>query len=79
MERRRAPRHRTFKGGTISFVPAGSIDCVVRNISTTGACLELAGPAGIPHDFMLVIKPECLQRSCHMVWCEALRMGVRFG
>jgi hypothetical protein len=79
MERRRAPRRRIFKGGTISVVHAGTVGCVVRNISTTGACLEIESLAAVPHDFTLVIKPECSQRSCHVVWCEARRIGVRFG
>ena len=79
MERRRAPRRRTFKGGTISVAHAGTVGCVVRNISTTGACLEIESLAAVPHDFTLVIKPECSQWSCHIVWCEARRIGVRFG
>jgi len=79
MERRSAPRHRVFKGGTISFPPAGSLGCVVRNISTTGACLEIESPAPVPNDFMLVIRPEQVPRSCHVAWYEGRRMGVRFG
>lgn len=79
MENRGAPRRRIFKGATIAFAQAGTVDCVVRNISTTGACLEIESLAAIPHDFTLVIKPECSQRSCHLVWCEAQRIGVRFG
>jgi hypothetical protein len=78
MERRGAQRHRVFKGGTISFAPAGSVDCVVRNISTTGACVEIGGSLPISHDFMLVIKPESLQRHCHVAWCGGRRIGVRF-
>jgi len=78
MERRGAQRHRVFKGGTISFVPASSLDCVVRNISTTGACLEIGSPVLIPHDFMLAIRPESLQRPCHVAWCGGRRIGIRF-
>lgn len=77
-ENRESPRHRTFKGGTISFDRAAGIDCVVRNLSETGACLEIASPIGIPDDFTLVIKPEYLKRTCHIVWRTAQKIGVRF-
>jgi hypothetical protein len=79
MERRGAPRHRVFKGGTISFMPAGSIDCIVRNISTTGACLETENTMPIPNNFRLVIRPELMQYACHVAWCGGRRIGVRFG
>jgi PilZ domain-containing protein len=79
MERRAAPRHRVFKGGTISFAQAPSVDCIVRNISATGACLEIENPERIPDAFMLVIRPEHVQHSCHVAWCGGRRMGVRFG
>jgi hypothetical protein len=43
-ERRKLPRHRTLKAGSISFNRAGGIDCRVRNLSPAGACLEVAFP-----------------------------------
>jgi hypothetical protein len=77
-EHRKEPRQRTFKGGTISFDRAAGIDCIVRNISKTGACLEIQSPLGIPDKFTLVIKPEYLRRSCEIAWRSADRIGVRF-
>jgi hypothetical protein len=41
VENRRAPRHRVLKGGAIGF-GGGSVDCLVRNLSATGAALEVA-------------------------------------
>jgi len=78
VERRTAPRHRTFKGGSISFAGAGGIECVVRNLSAAGACLEVASPIGIPDEFDLIIRPEYQRRRCHLVWRKAQRIGVRF-
>lgn len=77
-ERRKAPRQRTFKGGSISFDRAFGIDCIIRNISKNGACLEVESPIGIPDDFTLIIKPEFLKRSCRVAWREPKRIGVRF-
>ena len=78
IERRTSPRHRTFKGGSISFAGAAAIECVVRNLSPAGACLEVASPIGIPDDFDLIIRPEYQRRHCRLVWRKAQRIGVRF-
>jgi hypothetical protein len=47
-ESRRAQRLRTFKGGSIIFGLAAAVDCTVRNMSASGACLEIKGPVGFP-------------------------------
>jgi PilZ domain len=77
-ERRKAHRHRTLKGGSISFNRAGGIDCRVRNLSPAGACLEVASQVGIPDDFMLVIETDHLKMPCHVIWRTVTRMGVEF-
>jgi PilZ domain len=77
-ERRKLPRHRTLKAGSISFNRAAGIDCRVRNLSPAGACLEVASQLGIPDDFMLVIESDRLQQPCHVIWRTATRMGVEF-
>ena len=75
-EHRASPRHRTFKAGTIAFNRAGGISCTVRNLSETGACLEVATPLGIPDDFTL--QHDHLQRTCRVVWRAPKRIGVVF-
>jgi hypothetical protein len=76
-EHRRSPRQRTFKGGSITL-PIGIVDCVIRNISESGALLELKAPALVPDDFNLVIRPEHTRRQCHVTRRKALRLGVQF-
>jgi hypothetical protein len=56
-EHRAAPRHRILKAGTISF-GGGAIDCTVRNLSATGAALEVVTPLFIPDRFTLIIQSE---------------------
>jgi hypothetical protein len=41
VETRIAPRHRVMKAGTIEF-GSSAIDCTVRNLSITGAALEVS-------------------------------------
>ncbi len=77
-EKRSKPRLRTLKGGSIIFGLAAAIDCTVRNMSETGACLEVQSPLGIPDDFTLLIKPEFVKRACHVAWRSSQRIGVRF-
>jgi hypothetical protein len=74
-EHRIATRHRVLKGGRIQF-GGGSIDCTVRNISETGAALDVTSPLGIPTEFTLVTDGD--QRPCRVVWRKEKRIGVTF-
>jgi CheY-like chemotaxis protein len=76
-DRRRAARQRIFKAGTIAF-GGGSVSCTVRNISETGAHLEVASPFGIPRLCALVIDGESITRDCVIAWCTEKRIGVKF-
>ena len=60
------------------FGVAPAIDCVVRNMSQTGARLTVESPVGIPDDFTLLIKPELTKRACQVVWRKPGSIGVRF-
>lgn len=77
-DHRQDPRVRTLKSGTISGGVVGSMECVIRNVSKSGACLETKSPGAIPDDFKLIIKPDNVFRTCKVVWRAANRVGVRF-
>ena len=77
-DNRTSQRQKTFKGGTISFDRAAGIDCIVRNLSATGARLQIESHMGIPEEFTLVIKPEFIRRSCQVAWRAGRNIGVRF-
>lgn len=72
-----ATRRRVLKGGSITF-GGGAIDCSVRNLSETGAALEVASPVGLPETFVLVVEMEQTRRPCRVVWRKATRVGVHF-
>ena len=78
LERRKVPRHRTLKSGSITFNRAGGIDCRVRNLSPIGACLEVASQVGIPDDFVLVVEHDHLKEWCHVIWRTPNKLGVAF-
>ena len=78
MDKQRELRLRTFKGGSIIFGLAAVIDSTIRNMSETGASLEVTSPLGIPDRFTLLIKPEVVKRNCRVAWRSAKRIGVQF-
>jgi hypothetical protein len=77
-ERRNKARHRVLKAGTIEF-GGGAIDCTVRNLSDTGAALDVTSPVGIPEHFTLFVQADGTHLSCTVVWRKEKRIGVRFG
>jgi hypothetical protein len=79
VESRRASRLHVSKAGTIKFVGGGAINCLVRNLSSTGAALEVSNQAGIPERFVLVMPGNGLHRPCRTVWRKEHRIGITFG
>jgi len=77
-ERRIAQRQRVLKQGTLAFAGGGGIDCTVRNISASGARIDIADPTVLPQTFALVIKTDRFRRPCHPVWSKDLRIGLAF-
>ena len=75
-EHRIATRRRVLKSGKIEF-GGGAIDCTVRNLSDTGAALDVTSPVGIPAEFNLVVNGT--PRLCRVVWRKEKRIGITFG
>jgi hypothetical protein len=77
VERRAVRRHKVTKGATISFDGNG-VSCIVRNLSTSGATLELPNSVSLPTSFTLEIKADQFIRRCRRVWSRDKRIGVAF-
>ena len=78
IERRVATRHRVLKGGRLAFRGGGGVDCTVRNISPTGARVDVANPVGLPDSFTLLIEADHVMRHCHPVWSHGTQIGIAF-
>jgi len=76
-EKRALYRHGVLKAATIEF-GGSAIDCTLRNLSATGAALDVPSPVGIPDNFDLVVSSDALRFACRVVWRKAERIGVRF-
>ena len=76
-ERRQSVRRKVLKGARIAF-GGEDIACTVRNLSETGAGLDVPNALSLPPTFMLVIERDGIMRRCHPVWCNDRRVGVAF-
>jgi PilZ domain-containing protein len=76
-EKRKNVRLRTLKAGVIAF-DKSTISCLVRNVSVSGACLEVASPIGIQDTFTLLMESDHIKRQCHVVWMKDKRIGIHF-
>jgi len=75
VDKRISARNRVLKVGTIEF-DGSSINCMVRNLSNTGAALDLSDPDSVPEYFTLVMLAEGLRLPGQIVWRKGKRIGV---
>jgi hypothetical protein len=79
MERRNDQRARTLKSARILLSHHRSvIDCMVRNLSPTGACLKVESMLGIPDRFDVMFDMDKSIRPCRLVWHKDKQIGVEF-
>jgi hypothetical protein len=78
-DRRQMPRLRSLKGGRIEFNRHWPpVECVVRNISKHGACLEIDGQYNTSLEFNLTFLQANDTRACRQIWRQDGRIGVAF-
>ncbi len=77
-DQRGAQRHRTLKKGFIVISEGFStIDCMVRNMSESGAQLRVASILGIPDRFPLKMT-DGQTFQCRVAWKRETELGVEF-
>lgn len=78
-EHRRSPRQRVLKSGKIIY-GGGSIvvDCTIRNLSATGARLQVPTSVAIPDRFEFAEAAAGTRRPATVVWRRGALMGIRF-
>ena len=77
METRESPRKTVLMSGAIEFA-GNTLNCLIRNISISGAALEVTNPLDIPERFDLVFKADGTRIPCHLIWRRAEQIGVAF-
>ena len=77
--RRVEPRKRIARSATISQAGAPApVPCIVLDISSSGARLDVHETAEVPRLFRLMMDLEGVERTCHVVWRTGNSLGVRF-
>jgi hypothetical protein len=78
LEKRLAPRRNTTIRAQIVFNGGrGRLDCIIRNLSESGAKLEVAAVRHIPQTFDL-LAPGHRPHGCRVVWRALKELGVEF-
>jgi hypothetical protein len=78
-ERRNSPRHKSLLRGCIYFNNRrAAADCLVRDISETGARLIFSAAVAIPDVFDLYIAQKEQTLRAHVQWRHGEEIGVAF-
>lgn len=76
--RRSADRRKTLKQGQAVLSNSTLIDCVIRDMSDSGARLEFGGPTEIPPKFKLLFTSSKQAVPVEVTWRRGFSVGVRF-
>lgn len=77
VETRSAPRYRVAKSAKIDH-GGDKIACILRDISATGAAIEILDLVRAPTEFTLIVPEDGLKLRCRVVWRKEYRIGVTF-
>ncbi len=77
-EKRGEPRQRTYLGGRVVQNDGISFSCVIRNVSVTGAMIEVPPLMSPPDDWILIDMKNALAHRVSVSWRQDARLGLRF-
>ncbi len=78
-DRRGASRRSKVRAAITLFDgPLSPIPCVLINLSTGGARLNVMSPSDLPDAFLLTVETEQLKLKCQVVWRKGDEVGVKF-
>ena len=77
-DRRASARDKVLLGGRAEVDARARMNCVVRNLSENGACVEVDGYARVPEEINLTIISKGRAYLARVIWREANRLGLAF-
>jgi PilZ domain len=77
IDQRTKQRYQTFKIGVITSGSDRRL-CVVKNISPTGAMIEVENTLEIPDEFTLAIEANSFTHACRVAWKRPKQIAVKF-
>lgn len=76
-ERRRGARHRALLAAKMATEDASmTVDCVIRNLSDTGALVETPSPQLLPAELHLVQLKDGVAWDARVVWRRGHQVGL---
>jgi hypothetical protein len=77
-QRRVKRTHIVKSGKIITAHSATAIDCLVCDLTNSGAGLRVAAGETVPDYFELIFDSRLFTRACHVRWRHNGRLGVKF-
>jgi len=77
-DRRRLARSRVLKSAKLVVGTSSVVDCVVRNLTNTGARIAIPNTTRLPEDLVLTFDGGRSMRPCRLIWRRLDETGVEF-
>jgi PilZ domain len=77
-ERRKCPRSRVFKSAKIVVGTSSVFDCVVRNLTNSGAFIEVSNAVSLPEVMDITFDDGRTFRPSRSKWRTLNAIGVQF-
>jgi hypothetical protein len=79
LDRRQSVREKVLYGGVADIAERGATtNCVVRDISEQGACVEIDPTARLPEQWSLTIAHKGRSYLARLIWRQANKVGLAF-
>jgi len=78
MQERNKPRTRVRKTAKLLTDYSSVIECTVRNLTGSGACLQVPNSVALPDTFELTFDSFRSVRRCRVRWRSENEIGVSF-
>lgn len=77
-ERRQSLRRRTLLSGRVEFLDRSTFNCVIRNMSDSGARVRCDQQIALPDVFTLFIEKMDEKRDVRAIWRSENEIGLKF-
>jgi hypothetical protein len=78
-DRRQSARDKVLLGAVAEISKTGAtVDCVVRDFSGHGACVEIDRATNLPEELSLTVRQKGRSYLARMIWRRANRVGLAF-
>jgi hypothetical protein len=77
-ERRKLFRSRMFKGAKLFLGTSSVLDCLVRDLNSSGARLQIPNTADLPERLTMTFDGGRTLRACRIVWRKPNETGLEF-